>query len=67
MLEDEAIPRAEAAFRRRFRGLEADRIRTPQPGYLRLRDTTTSAWVDYDISGDRIRVLRWNAPAPKTV
>ena len=64
MLHDEAFPRVEAAFRRRFPSVKDVRLNSPQPGYMRASEPATGAWTDYDTSGERIRALSWNAPLP---
>lgn len=57
MHTEDAKPRAEAAFRRRFPAETDIQFLDPQPGYLRVAGSSGVAWVDYDISGWRIRAI----------
>jgi hypothetical protein len=64
MHTEDAKPKVEAAFRRRFPSAGEIRFTIPQPGYIRVSEPVTGAWTDYDISAWRIRALAWNAPSP---
>jgi hypothetical protein len=67
MHSSEAKSKAQAAFLRRFPGTEGDiQFVEPQPGYLRVKDARTGAWVDYETSGWRIRAIAWNSPSQQT-
>lgn len=68
MHHDVAKSRAIDAFIRRFpecrsadlriSDLQPDfRISDPQPGYLRVTDARSGTWIDFDVSGWRIRVI----------
>jgi hypothetical protein len=57
-----ARERAEAAFIKRFGGREGHMTFTELQAGLRVTDPHTGAWIDYAISGNRIRAIGMRGP-----